>query len=257
MRVNGRRVNSATVAAYAPVAGFPDAQRATESSAPPPPPPTPIHTLGATYWLDFTGLTDNTIQAFTPRIGADSAQRGSDAGVDTADPTITLGTPSRLTFAGDDRVEGPASATPTFTTAAGLWSLVMVAATTATVTKVLFQTAISVDPGVSLFVRLGTNELVARVGSASNDSTLAVELNDGTPRGLGITVNTGTFRAYERTAGLGTVRVGTVSPVHTLPRIGGPTLPWNGSMWHVVLFDGVALTEPQFETAIDYLLAGL
>lgn len=213
-----------------------------------------IETLGATYWLSTVDFDDDTIQALPPRIGATPSTRGSNpAAVDSADPAINLtGTP-RLVFAGDDYVQFPAEAIPTFTHTTGQSTLVIVAATVAGATAVLWQTNASIDAGFSLFVRNATDQIVARVGSSTRDSVATVNFNDGAIRGIGMVISGGTFQVYERSIGFGTVQTA-LAPTHTMARLGGAASPfWSGVVYHVACFP-TALTESDLEDAIDYLI---
>lgn len=258
MKVNGRRVNSATVAAYAPVAGFPDAQRATESSAPPPPPPTPIHTLGATYWydgLDFAALADQTLPN---RVGVDDCQLGSTSGADFNDPLVVLGPPAHMEFVQvDDFLQLPASATPTTTNTTGAMTVLVIASDIGTTSeRALFSSGAGNDQGFDLFTFAGA--LYMRHGSSVGQRIWGAGLNNGAIRAYGGTVNNGAITAYERTLGISTTyNLATTAPNHIAPRVGtrahNTTRPWAGDIYAVVIFP-TALSLADLDTAADYLL---
>jgi hypothetical protein len=220
----------------------------------------PLVALGATYWLQFTDITDTGAQTITPKIGTGDSTVGSTSGVDTNDPTIVAS--SYLNFDGtDDHVALPAGATPTVTISGTAFTVLVVWSSTTSGTKWMYSSDAVNDRGVNLLISAsGLFGIVANSGLVANlASPGAGAWFDGTKRAIGLIVDNGTVRTYERVAGrTATAAVGATMS-HATPRLGSRRSdgsgPFAGRMYHSAQFDGVALSLANLDTAADYLLS--
>ena len=160
----------------------------------------------------------------------------------------------------DDYIQLPASLTPTFTSAAGKYTVVVVAREfDIDSSDVLFSTESASNDGALMFFT-ATNSVVIRLGGATTTVSLTrAPLDPGDVLVVGMVQNDGQLLGYDDDNGVSssssTAGVGTIT--HNQPRIGcrasAVVNPTDMDFFAVLIFDGKALNERQLNAVAEYL----